>query len=88
MKLLTPQQIGSRRNTLLRYKDMVELYLEKKEENKWITDLAIHKLHIYPRFKFSRKTMYTALATPIDRDLKKLDEMEEMIASNQLQLAF
>lgn len=54
-----------RRNTLLRYKIIRDLYLEHKNPD--VPDTVILRKYIYPRFPISRSTLNTVLNTPIER---------------------
>lgn len=84
MSTYTKQQLGARKNTLLRYKEIINLFKQKQAENKWMPANAIHAQYIYPRFFVSRATMYEALRTPVERDLKEILVIEQ----SQLQLSF
>ena len=59
------------RNTLLRYKNIRDLYLEHKTED--IPDTVVLRKYIYPRYPISRTTLNTILSTPIDRYLAELN---------------
>lgn len=71
----TPKSLGTQKNKLLRYKDVLDVYLEKKEYD--IPDTVIWRKYIYPKFHISRRTLYTILATPVKRELKKIQEIKE-----------
>lgn len=60
------------RNTLIRYKDIRDLYLKYKTED--IPDTVILRKYIYPVYPISRTTLNTILNTPIDRELNKVYE--------------
>ena len=60
------------RNTLLRYKDIRDVYLKFKTEDIPVT--AVYRKYIYPRFYISRTTLYTVLSTPINKLLKEIGE--------------
>lgn len=74
------RQKGIQKNKLLRYKDILDLYNEKKTPDIPVT--VIWRKYIYPKFHISRTTLYTILETPVVRELKKLKEQE----NNQLKL--
>ena len=59
------------RNKLLLYREIVKVYKEHKQDD--IPNTRIYKKHIYPRFFISMRTFYNVLATPIERELKKLE---------------
>ena len=60
-----------KRNTLLRYKNIRDLYLKHKTED--IPDSVILRKYIYPIYPISRGTLNTILNTPIDRELNKIE---------------
>lgn len=57
------------RNTLIRYKNIRDLYLKYKTDD--IPDTVILRKYIYPVYPISRTTLNTILNTPIDRELNK-----------------
>lgn len=61
---------GFRRNVLLRYKAIRDVYLAHKTED--IPAIVIYRKYVYPQFYVSRSTFYEALSTPIERELKKI----------------
>ncbi|CAM1352398.1 hypothetical protein [Tenacibaculum insulae] len=69
------QKIGTLRNKLNRYANILEYYEQVKAENRYITIVDLHKDFIYPKYFISRVTFYKILATPVKRDLKKLNEL-------------
>ena len=60
------------RNTLIRYKNIRDLYLKYKTEDIPVT--VILRKYIYPVYPISRTTLNTILNTPIDRELNKVYE--------------
>lgn len=70
------QKIGIQKNKLLRYQSVIDLYLEKKDED--IPTTVIWRKYIYPRFHISRATLYTILNTPVTKKLKELKAVEDM----------
>lgn len=62
------------RNTLLRYKNIRDIYLQHKTED--IPDTRILKRYIFPRYPISRTTLNTVLSTPIDKLLSELNNCE------------
>ena len=69
------RQRGILKNKLLRYKDILDLYNEKKTED--IPTTVVWRKWIYPTFHISRTTLYTILETPVQRDLNKIKEQED-----------
>ncbi len=59
-------------NTLLRYKNIRDLYLKYKTED--IPDTVILRKYIYPIYPISRTTLNTILTTPIEKLLKDTNE--------------
>ncbi len=70
-------KIGIRRNTLLRYQDVLDYYWAKKKEYRYITITDLYNDFIYPKFKISRTTFYNILATPVKKELEALKEFEK-----------
>lgn len=68
---LNSRQKGIKRNKLLRYKGIVKLYLEHKTED--ISTAQVLRKYIYPIYPISRTTLYEALGTPIEKELKELE---------------
>lgn len=68
------QSIGINRNKLLRYKLILELYNKHKTED--IPTAVIWRKYIFPVYPISRTTLYQVLGTPINSELKKLEEFE------------
>lgn len=64
-------QKGKRKNTLLRYRDIMEEF--NKHDCRYIPITVIHREFIYPKFHISRDTLYRIFNTPIDEELKSLD---------------
>ena len=58
------------RNTLLRYRNIRDLYLQFKTED--IPDTVILRKYIFPKYPISRTTLNTILSTPIDKLLSDL----------------
>ncbi|PRB03057.1 hypothetical protein CQ046_10910 [Chryseobacterium sp. MYb7] len=58
------------KNTLIRYKNIRDLYLKYKTED--IPDTVILRKYIYPVYPISRTTLNTILNTPIDRELNRI----------------
>lgn len=62
------------KNTLVRYKNIRDIYLQHKTED--IPDTVILRKYIYPIFAISRTTLNTILNTQIDRELLKFSTDE------------
>ncbi|MCC4211710.1 hypothetical protein [Leeuwenhoekiella parthenopeia] len=63
---------GTERNKLLRYKKILDVYLEHKTED--IPTAVVYRKYIYPQFFISRTTLYAVLGTPVNKLLKELGE--------------
>lgn len=59
------------RNTLLRYKNIRDIYLRHKTED--IPDTKVLKNYIFSKYPISRTTLNTILSTPIDKLLSELE---------------
>ncbi|MDB0601609.1 hypothetical protein PL373_11000 [Tenacibaculum maritimum] len=66
---------GLRRNTLLRYEAILNTYHEALKENRYIKPGEVYKDYIYPRYLISRTTYYKILATPVKKELEKLNAL-------------
>ncbi len=66
--------MATNRNTLLRYKIIMDIYLKHKTDD--VPTTTVLKKYIYPQFPISRTTLYTILSTPIEKELKKLEDIE------------
>lgn len=62
------------RNTLIRYRNIRDLYLQHKTED--IPDTVVLRKYIYPVYPISRTTLITILNTDIETEFKKLVEYE------------
>jgi hypothetical protein len=62
------------RNTLVRYRNIRDLYLKHKNED--VPDTVILKKYIYPVYPISRTTLNTILSTNIEREFQKLIDSE------------
>ena len=71
---LTPQQIGAKRNRLEMYQNVLDIYNEHKTD--YNTVIGVWREHIKPIYPIGKVTLYKILATPVKRELKKLDEIE------------
>ncbi|REC50815.1 hypothetical protein DRF62_18655 [Chryseobacterium piscium] len=57
------------KNTLIRYRNIRDLYLQHKTED--IPDTVVLRKYIYPVHAISRTTLNTILNTQIDKELLK-----------------
>lgn len=62
------------RNTLIRYRNIRELYLKHKTED--IPDTVILRKYIYPIYPISRTTLNTVLSTNIEKEFQRLVDAE------------
>ncbi len=62
--------IGRKRNTLLRYKDILTDFQNHKTED--IPTTVVWRKYIYPKYHISRTTLYNILATPVNKELKEV----------------
>ena len=65
------QHIGIKKNKLLRYKLILDIYNENKTEDIPVT--VVLRKYIYPVFPISRTTLYNILSTPVDKELKEIE---------------
>lgn len=63
---------GVQRNKLLRYQAAVETYLAHKNDD--IAFTVVWRKYVYPKHFISKGTLYTALSTPITKQLKEIDK--------------
>lgn len=68
----TLKALGARKNKLLRYRIIKELYLKHKTED--IPTSVVWRKYINPVYPCSRTTMYEALGTSISLELRKVEE--------------
>ncbi|WP_271783885.1 hypothetical protein [Aquimarina algiphila] len=68
------KSIGRRRNTLLQYRAVMEEFKARKTED--IPTTVIHRKYIYPKFFISRTTLYNILCTPVNKELKEIEEQQ------------
>lgn len=57
------------KNTLIRYRNIRDIYLQHKTED--IPDTVVLRKYIYPIYAISRTTLNTILNTQIDKELLK-----------------
>lgn len=66
-----------KRNLLLRYAKIVEIYKAHKEED--VPSTRVLKKHIFPIYPISYRTLMTILSTPVNKELKEIDQnIEEL----------
>ena len=66
------QRKGARRNTLLRYRTVMEEF--NKHDCRDIPITVIHRKYIYPKFFISRDTLYRILSTPVEEEIAKVQQ--------------
>jgi hypothetical protein len=59
------------KNKLMRYKSILDTYLEYKTPD--IPLLVVYRNYVYPKHFISVGTLYTVLNTPIEKQLKELE---------------
>jgi hypothetical protein len=64
------RKLGIQKNKLLRYQAAVDTYLQHKTED--IPFLVVWRKYVYPKHYISSGTLYTALNTPIQKQLKEI----------------
>ncbi|MBR6354401.1 MAG: hypothetical protein IKS01_01320 [Paludibacteraceae bacterium] len=67
----------SRKNLLLRVKEINELYLEKAKIG--LSTEYIYRTFIEPRYHISRSTLYEYLAIPYERQLTEIIKREQVM---------
>lgn len=67
------------RNTLVRYRNIKELYLRHKTED--IPDTVVLRKYIYPVYPISRTTLITVLTTDIEAEFNRLIAAENEVSS-------
>ncbi len=72
MSTVSRKNIGRRLNTLKRYRDILAEF-EKYDCND-IPITRIWKKYIYPKFFISRQTLYKALSTDVEAEIKALEQ--------------
>lgn len=75
--IIQNRKIGAKRNKLLRYKAIKDLYNQKKKEHPYTPLTKILEIYIFPVYAISRTTLYEVLATPITSELRELDELDK-----------
>ncbi|QZL00111.1 hypothetical protein K5L04_10440 [Flavobacterium psychrophilum] len=74
MTAFEKRKLGVTKNKLLRYKLIKELYNLHKTED--IATTVVLRNYIQPVYPISRTTLYQILCTPIIRELKKIEDLE------------
>ncbi|WP_435138878.1 hypothetical protein [Formosa sp. A9] len=69
------QQLGIQKNKLLRYQKVLDYYNEVKNDD--IPTTVIWRKYIYPKFAISRTTLYEILGTPVVKQLKDIQAIED-----------
>ena len=79
---LDKRQLGIKKNKLLRYKAIKELYQEKAKQFPYTPLTQILKNYIYPVYPISRTTLYEVLSTSITRELQEIEEFERSLVNH------
>ena len=66
-----------KKNTLLRYKLIKDLYNKHKTDD--IPTTKVLRKYIFPVYPISRTTLYTILTTPVNKELMQISEIEKLI---------
>ena len=61
-----------KRNKLLRYKTVLETYLNHKTED--IPFTVVWRKYIYPKHFISKSTLYNIINTPVNKELSQVNE--------------
>lgn len=72
----------NKRNKLLRYKDILDLYLQVKHEDIPVT--RVWRKYIYPKYHISRSTLYTILSTPVIAELRAVEDALGLFGSQRV----
>ncbi len=73
MRTADNRNLGLQRNKLLRYKLIKELYQKHKTED--IPTTVVWRKYICPVYPISRTTLYEVLCTPVNVELKKIEDL-------------
>ena len=65
-------------NLYKRIIDVQTVVLQLKNEDEYITYKEIYWQHIYPKWRICYKTFHTYLGTPAKRELKKLENKNQI----------
>ncbi|MFZ4707503.1 MAG: hypothetical protein ACOYMF_16005 [Bacteroidales bacterium] len=66
----------NRRNNLLLKQKVIEIYLREKKPG--ISTAYVFRTYILPIYPMTITTLYNYISTPIAKDLKELDEKNEV----------
>lgn len=72
--MLNKKNKNNQRNKLMRYKAILDTYLEHKTPD--ITLTTVYRNYIFPKYFISKGTLYIILNTPISKQLKELENDE------------
>ncbi len=73
------RNLGVKRNKLLRYKLIKELYNKSVQEHPYTPTTKILENYIFPVYPISRTTLYEILCTSITTELKEVESQLENI---------
>lgn len=71
----TAQTLGIQKNKLLRYQLVLDYWATLNTEDIPVTKL--HSKYVYPKFFISRVTLYEILGTPVAKQLKEIQRIEQ-----------
>ncbi|MFZ4545945.1 MAG: hypothetical protein ACOYN4_00840 [Bacteroidales bacterium] len=66
----------NKRNKLLTMQRVIEIYLREKKPG--ISTAFVYRTYIFPVYPISIATLYCYLNTPVNKQLKELDEKNEV----------
>ena len=72
--MLNKKNKNNQRNKLMRYKLILDTYLDHKTPD--ITLTTVWRNYIYPKYFVSKGTLYIILNTPVSKLLKELENDE------------
>lgn len=73
------RNLGVKRNKLLRYKLIKELYNNSVQEHPYTPIIKILEIYIFPVYPISRTTLYEILCTSITAELREVESQIEQI---------
>lgn len=81
MAIINKRKLGAKKNKLLRYKIIKELYNEAVRLHPHTPTTKILSEYIFPLHPISRTTLYEILTTPIASELKAIEDLEKGLIS-------
>lgn len=71
---ITARKLGTQYNKLYRYQLILDEYNQHNTIDIPLT--VIWRKYIYPKFGISKATLYTILATPVKKEIEKVEEAQ------------